>query len=81
VKIYIGNLPYSTDDASLKELFSSFGTIVSATVISDRATGRSKGFGFVEFDSEEATNKAIEAMDNYEVDGRNIKVSKARPKN
>jgi len=80
VKIYIGNLPYSTDDASLKELFSSFGTIVSATVISDRATGRSKGFGFVEFDSEEATSKAIEAMDNYEVDGRNIKVSKARPK-
>ncbi len=80
MKIYIGNLPYSTDDASLKELFSSFGTIVSATVISDRATGRSKGFGFVEFDSEEATSKAIEAMDNYEVDGRNIKVSKARPK-
>ena len=80
MKIYIGNLPYSTDDASLKELFSSFGTIVSATVISDRATGRSKGFGFVEFDGEEATSKAIEAMDNYEVDGRNIKVSKARPK-
>lgn len=80
MKIYIGNLPYSTDDASLKELFGSFGTIVSATVISDRATGRSKGFGFVEFDSEEATSKAIEAMDNYEVDGRNIKVSKARPK-
>jgi len=81
VKIYVGNLPYSTDDAALRELFSSYGTIVSAIVITDRATGRSKGFGFVEFETEEAADKAIEAMDNSEMEGRNIKVSKARPKN
>lgn len=80
MKLYIGNLPYETDDAALKELFGSFGDVVSATVITDRATGRSKGFGFVEFASEDAGMKAIQEMDNSEVGGRNIKVSKARPK-
>ncbi len=80
MKLYIGNLPYSTDESSLKELFDSFGTVVSTTVITDRNTGRSRGFGFVEFETEEAGKKAIEEMDNAEVDGRNLKVSKARPK-
>ena len=80
MKLYIGNLPYETDDAALKELFAEFGNVVSATVITERATGRSKGFGFVEFDSEEAAKAAIEKMDNAEVEGRNIKVSKARPR-
>lgn len=80
MKLYIGNLPYETDDAALKELFSSYGEIISATVITDRSTGRSKGFGFVEFSDEAAGMKAIEEMNDSEVGGRNIKVSKARPK-
>lgn len=80
MKLYVGNLPYSTTDAALKELFSPFGTVVSATVITDRNSGRSKGFGFVEFETEEAGNKAIEEMNNTEVEGRSLKVDKARPK-
>ncbi|MBD3366520.1 RNA-binding protein [candidate division WWE3 bacterium] len=80
MKLYIGNLPYSTDDAALKALFEQFGTVVSASVITDRATGRSKGFGFVEFENAEDAKKAMAEMNESEVEGRTIKVDEARPR-
>ena len=78
-RIYVGNLSYSTTDQSLASAFASFGTVVSATVIMDKQTRRSKGFGFVEFDSEEAANAAIAGMDGKELEGRALKVSMAKP--
>lgn len=80
MKIYVGNLPWSVNDDKLGELFSEFGDVTSANVITDKFTRRSKGFGFVEFGSDEAGQKAIEAMNGKEVEGRALKVSEARPK-
>ena len=77
-KIYVGNLPWSSTSASLETLFSAHGTVTSAEVISDRETGRSRGFGFVEMDSDEAAQQAIEALNGTEVDGRPITVNEAR---
>jgi RNA recognition motif-containing protein len=78
-KLYIGGLAYATTDDSLKAGFSAAGTVVSAKVIIDRATSRSKGFGFVEMSTPEEAAKAIELFNGKEFDGRNIKVSEARP--
>jgi len=78
-KIYVGNLPYSVDDGKLKEVFSEFGEISEATVISDKYSGRSKGFGFVTFANEESAQKAVSEMNEKEIDGRAIKVSEAKP--
>lgn len=78
-KLYIGNLPYSIDDTSLQEKFAEFGAVESAKVITDRATGRSKGFGFVEMSTEDEANNAIEKLNGVDFDGRNISVSEARP--
>lgn len=80
VKLYVGNLPYSTTDADLNELFAQYGTIVSATVIMDRDSGRSKGFGFVEFEADDAAKAAIEALNGKENGGRNLVVNEARPR-
>lgn len=77
-KLYIGNLPYEYNNLRLEEMLSKYGTIESASVIMDRSTGRSKGFGFVEIDNEGA-NKAISELDGKEVDGRTLKVNEARP--
>ncbi len=77
-KIYVGNLPWSTTSASLEALFSAHGTVQSAEVISDRETGRSRGFGFVEMDSDDACQRAIEALHGADVDGRPITVNEAR---
>ena len=77
-KIYVGNLPWSTTSASLEELFSSHGTVQSAEVVSDRETGRSRGFGFVEMATEEGCTAAIAALNGVEVDGRPITVNEAR---
>jgi len=77
-KIYVGNLPWSTTSASLEALFSAHGTVSSAEVISDRETGRSRGFGFVEMDSDDACQRAIQALNGTEVDGRAITVNEAR---
>jgi len=79
-KLYVGGLPYATTDDDLKELFAEHGTVQSAVVIKDRDSGQSKGFGFVEFESEEQAQTALSALDNQEVGGRRIKVSVARPK-
>lgn len=78
-KLYVGGLPYSTTDNDLKDLFSQAGTVVSAVIIMDRATGRSKGFGFVEMSSDEEAQKAIEMLDGKELNGRNLTVNEARP--
>lgn len=78
-KLYIGSLPYSTTDGSLKDFFSQAGTVVSATVIQDKMSGRSKGFGFVEMSTEEEAQKAIKMFDGKDLEGRSIKVNEARP--
>lgn len=78
-KLYVGNLPYSTDDSSLQSMFEAAGPVESARVIMDRATGRSKGFGFVEMSSDEDAQKAISEIDGREFDGRKVRVSEAKP--
>jgi cold-inducible RNA-binding protein len=80
VKLYVGNLPYSTADADLTTLFAEYGTVVSASVISDRETGRSKGFGFVEIEEEDKAKAAVEALNGKDFGGRNIVVNEARPR-
>lgn len=79
-KIYVGNLPYSVTDSSLKSNFSEFGGVSSARVMMDRETGKSKGFGFVEMTSAEAAQAAITGLHGMSVDGRSIVVSLARPR-
>jgi RNA recognition motif-containing protein len=79
-KLYVGNLTYGVDDATLEQLFSQFGSVQSAQVIQDRDTGRSKGFGFVEMDTEAAAQEAIRALNNAEHNGRNLTVNEAKPR-
>lgn len=79
-KLYVGGLSYDTTEGTLKEMFSQAGTVESAAVITDRVSGRSKGFGFVEMSSDEEAKKAIEMLNGKELDGRNITVSEARPR-
>ena len=79
-KLYVGNLPWSVDTAKLREIFAEFGEITDATVISDKYSGRSKGFGFVTFADEESAKKAIEKMNGKEIDGRALKVNEAQPR-
>ena len=78
-KLFVGGLPWATNDARLSEVFSQYGSVVSAQVISDRATGRSKGFGFVEMSTDEEANAAMQALNGQDLDGRKIIVSEARP--
>ncbi|MFA5009408.1 MAG: RNA-binding protein [Candidatus Paceibacterota bacterium] len=78
-KLYIGNLPYSATDESLKDLFSQAGTVASASIIIDKFSKRSKGFGFVEMATEEEAAKAKEMFNGSEVEGRKILVDEARP--
>lgn len=78
-KLYIGGLSYGTSESGLKEGFAQAGNVVSAKIIIDKMTGRSKGFGFVEFTTPEEAAKAIEMFNEKEFDGRRIKVSEARP--
>jgi len=78
-KLFVGGLSYDTTDDSFKDGFSEAGNVTSANVIVDRMSGRSKGFGFVEFSTEEEAQKAIEMFDGKDFEGRTIKVSEARP--
>jgi RNA recognition motif-containing protein len=80
MNIYVGNLPYTTTDEELRQLFETYGEVKSATVIMDRATGRSKGFGFVEMAQREAAQAAIDGTNNAAFSGRNLKVNEARPR-
>ncbi len=79
-RLYVGNLKYTTTDDQLREMFEAHGTVTSAQVIMDRETGRSKGFGFVEMGSDQDAQKAIEALNGQEIDGRALTVNEARPK-
>ena len=79
-KLYVGNLAYSVTSESLEQMFLEFGSVVSAQVIQDRDTGRSKGFGFVEMQSEDAAQQAINGMHEREVDGRSLTVNEAKPR-
>lgn len=79
-KLYVGNLSYSMRDKELQQLFSEFGTVNSAKVMTDRDTGRSKGFGFVELGSSDQVQAAIRALNGKSVDGRDLVVNEARPK-
>jgi len=78
-KLYVGNLSYETTEGELQKLFSEVGPVVSATVITDRDSGRSKGFGFVEMETEQAAKEAIERLNNHEINQRSITVNEARP--
>lgn len=78
-KLYVGNLPYSSTEDSLKSHFSKAGSVVSVKIITDRETGRSKGFGFVEMDSDASASSAISLLDGQELDGRAIRVTEAKP--
>lgn len=78
--IYVGNLSFQMKDDDLKNTFAEFGNVTSAKVISDKYSGRSKGFGFVEMDNDAAGKAAIEALNGREVQGRPLRVNEARPK-
>lgn len=79
-RLFVGNLPYSVDSAKLEEMFSQAGNVASAQVLIDRMTGRSRGFGFVEMADDEGTQKAIDTLNNTDIDGRKIVVNIARPR-
>jgi RNA recognition motif-containing protein len=79
-KLFVGNLPYTTTNESLGEFFAQYGEVLSAAVIMDRATGRSKGFGFVEMANDAEADTAIAQGDGAEMEGRKLTVSEARPK-
>ena len=80
VKLYIGNLPFATTDQELRDHFASQGTVVSATIIFDRFTGRSRGFGFVEMSQPEEATQAINALNGTELGGRILVVNEAQPR-
>jgi cold-inducible RNA-binding protein len=79
-KLFVGSLSWGVTDDQLKEFFTQAGTVVSAKVITDRDTNRSKGFGFVEMSSDEEAKAAVDKLNNQELDGRTINVSEARPR-
>ncbi len=78
-KLFVGNLPWSVDDAALQGMFEEYGEVTSARVMTERDSGRSRGFGFVEFADAASAQKSIEAMDGKDVEGRNLTVNIARP--
>ena len=79
-RLYVGNLPYSATSDQLQELFEQYGRVKSAQVLSDRETGRSRGFGFVEMDNDAEADSAIESLDGQDFQGRNLTVNEARPR-
>ena len=79
-KLFVGNLSYNVTDDQFKALFATYGTIVSINIVTDKFSGRSKGFGFVEFEKEEEAAAAMAALDNSPQDGRNIVVKEAKPR-
>ncbi|GMT41590.1 MAG: hypothetical protein IEMM0002_0001 [bacterium] len=79
-KLYVGNIPFSAQEDSLRDLFAQSGTVESVKIVTDPHDGRSKGFGFVEMATDEEADDAIQKMNGHELDGRTIRVDKARPK-
>ena len=80
MNIYVGNLSYKAGDEDLKEAFSAFGQVASASIIKDKMSGRSKGFGFVEMPNDEEAKAAIEGLNGKDIAGRAVKVNEARPR-
>ena len=80
MKIYVGNLPHSTTEAELRNLFEAHGAVEKITLVTDRDTGRSRGFGFVEMTNASEANKAIEALNSTELGGRTLNINEAKPK-
>lgn len=80
MNIYVGNLPYRTNNAELEQMFAEYGTVDSAAVIMDRDTGRSRGFGFVEMPNSDEGKRAIEELDGADMGGRALTVNEARPR-
>ena len=80
INIYVGNLPFSANEDELRDLFQAYGAVESAKIITDRFTGRSRGFGFVEMVEREDGLKSIEALDDKDFLGRNLRVNEARPR-
>ena len=80
MNIYVGNLPFDAQESDLRRLFSDYGTIDSASVITDRDTGRSRGFGFVELADGDQARRAIEKLDGHDLNGRRITVNEAKPR-
>ena len=80
MKLYVGNLAFQTSSEDLQQLFAQAGTVQSASVVEDRMTGRSRGFGFVEMSSQEEAEAAIQQFNGKEVGGRNLKVNEAKPR-
>jgi len=78
--IYVGNLSFRTEEDTLRNLFAQYGEVTSARIITDRETGRSRGFGFVEMADDQQAQDAIEGLNNQEFEGRNLNISEARPK-
>jgi RNA recognition motif-containing protein len=79
-KLYVGNLPYDTGETTLQDLFARAGTVDSVKVMRDMATGRARGFAFVEMSTDDEAQKAINELNNYQLDGRGLTVNEARPK-
>ncbi|MCF8233576.1 MAG: RNA-binding protein [Bacteroidales bacterium] len=79
MNIYVGNLNYATNEDELREIFAEYGEVLSVKVITDRMTGKAKGFAFVEMANEDEANTAIQELDGAEIKGRNVKVNKANP--
>jgi len=79
-KLYVGNLPYETGEADLQDLFAAYGSVESVRVMRDMATGRARGFAFVEMSTDEEAQKAAAALNEYQLGGRNLAVNEARPK-
>ena len=80
MNLYVGNLPYTTNENDLSDLFAQFGEVISAKVITDRYSGQSKGFGFVEMTNRDEAEQAIAQLNDSEVNGRRIKVNEAKPR-
>jgi len=79
-RLFVGGLPYTFTDSQLKDMFSAIGAVASAAVITDRMTGQSKGFGFVEMEKDEDAETAIQKLNGTEIDGRKVAVNEARPR-
>ena len=79
-KLYVGNLPYETGEADLQDLFAAYGSVESVRVMRDMATGRARGFAFVEMSTDEEAQKAASALNEYQLGGRSLAVNEARPK-
>ncbi len=80
MKIYVGNIPYSSSEDSLRSLFEQYGEVTSVTIVTDRYTGRSRGFGFVEMPNDEQAREAINSLNGHEFEGRELRVNESRPR-